>query len=112
LAIGGFSVENSLFSSVPHFLERLFGPLESKVLSSFYTLGISFLWDVGLMKIFCQSGVCHFVLFTASFALKKLFNFLRSHLSIVDLRAWDFGALFRNFSLCQWVWGSFPLFFY
>ena len=50
------SVENSLFSSVPHFfLLELFGFLESILLSSLYILDISPLSDVGLEKIFSQS---------------------------------------------------------
>jgi hypothetical protein len=33
-----------------------------------------------------------------SFALETLFSFMRSHLSILDLRAWAIGVLFREFS--------------
>jgi hypothetical protein len=51
------SVENSLFSSVPHFLTGLFGSLESNFLNSLYILDISPLSDVGLVKIFSQSLV-------------------------------------------------------
>jgi hypothetical protein len=58
-AIRYFSVENSLFSSVPHFLTELFGSLESNFLSSLYILDISPLLDVGLVKIVSQSvGYC------------------------------------------------------
>jgi hypothetical protein len=53
------SVETSLFSSVPHFLIGLFGSLESNFFSFLYILDISFLWDVGLVKIFSQSVGCH-----------------------------------------------------
>jgi hypothetical protein len=81
------SVVNHLFSSVPHFLIGLFGSLESNFLSSLYIFDISPLSDVGLVKIFSQSVGCHFVLLTMSFALQKLCNFMRSHLSILDLRA-------------------------
>ena len=49
------SGENSLFSSVPHFLIVLFGSLGSNFLSSLYILDISPLSDVGLVKIFSQS---------------------------------------------------------
>jgi hypothetical protein len=45
------SVENSLFSSEPHFLIGLFDFLESTFLSSLYILGISPLSDLGLVKI-------------------------------------------------------------
>jgi hypothetical protein len=64
LAIQYSSVENSLFSSVPHFLTRLFGSLESNFLSSLYVLDISPLRDVGLVKIFSQSIGCLFILLT------------------------------------------------
>ena len=50
----GISVENSLFSSVPHFLIGLFGSLKSNFLSSLYILDICPLLDVGLVKIFSQ----------------------------------------------------------
>ena len=39
-----------------------------------------------LVKIFFYSVGCHFVQMTVSFALQKLFSFVRSHLSIVNLR--------------------------
>ena len=64
----------------------LFGSLESNFLSSLYILNIRPLSDVGLIKIFSQSVASHFVILTVSFALQMLFNFTRSHLSIVDLR--------------------------
>jgi hypothetical protein len=76
-----------LFSSLPHFLIGLFGSLESNILSSFYILDINPLSDVRLVKIFSQSVGGLFVLLTVSFALQKLCNFMRSHLSILDLRA-------------------------
>jgi hypothetical protein len=53
-AIQYSSVENSLFSSVPHFLIGLFGFLESKFLSSLYILDISLLLDLRLVMIFSQ----------------------------------------------------------
>ena len=49
-AIPDSSVENSLFSSVPHLLIGLFGSLESNFLSFLYILDISPLSDVGLVK--------------------------------------------------------------
>jgi hypothetical protein len=86
-AIQYSSVENPLFSSVTHFLIGLFGSLESNFLSSLYILSISSLSDVGLVKVFSQSVHCCFVLLTVFFALQKLYNFMRSHLSILDHRA-------------------------
>jgi hypothetical protein len=62
-------------------------------LSSLYVLDISPLSSVGLAMIFSQTIGCHFVLLTVSFALQKLWNFIKSHLSIVDLRAYDIGIL-------------------
>jgi hypothetical protein len=86
-AIWYSSVMNSLFSFVPHFSIGLFGSLESNFSSSLYIWDISSLSDVGVVKIFPQSVGCHFVLLTVSFALQKFCSFMRSHLSILDLRA-------------------------
>jgi len=77
---------NSLFSSKPHFY-TVFVSLHSNFLSSLYILDISPLSVVGLVKIFSQSVGCRVVLTTVSFALQKLCSFMRSHLSILDLRA-------------------------
>jgi hypothetical protein len=60
-----------------------------KVESNFLVLGIYWiltLSNVGLVKIFSQPVGCNFVLLTVSFALHKLCNFMRSHLSIHDLK--------------------------
>ena len=84
-AILDFSIENSLFSSIPHFLMGLFDVLLTSFLSSLYILEVSPLSDVGLVKIFSQSVGCRLVLSTVSFALQKLLSFRRSHLLIVDL---------------------------
>jgi len=83
LDIQDSSVENFPFSPVPHFKIGLFGFLESNFVSSLCVLDISPLSDVGLVKIFSQS----IDLLKMSFALQKLFSFMRSHLSIVELRA-------------------------
>jgi hypothetical protein len=61
-AIRVSSVENFLFSSVPHFLIGLFDSLKSNFLSSLYILDISPLLDIGLVKIFSQSVGCCFAL--------------------------------------------------
>ena len=47
---------------------------------------------------------------TVSFALQKLFNFMRSHLSVVDLRAWAIGVLSREFSPVPMYPRLFPTF--
>jgi hypothetical protein len=66
-------------------------------LSSLYILGSSPQSDLGLLKTLSQSAGCLFVLLTASFTLQKLCNFMRSHLSILDLTAQVIAVLFRNF---------------
>ena len=76
-----------MFSSALHFLLVLFGSLESNILGYLCILDISPIPDVGLAKIFSQSIGCHFVLSRVFLALKKLCNFMRSHLSILDLSA-------------------------
>jgi hypothetical protein len=67
-------------------------------LCSLYILDIIPLLDLGLVKILSQSIGGLFVLLTVSFALRKLCNFMRSHLSILDLTAQAITVLFRNFS--------------
>jgi hypothetical protein len=45
--------------------------------------------------------ICRLLIFlqlTVSFDLQKLFSFMRSHLSIIDLRAWVIVVLFRKLS--------------
>jgi hypothetical protein len=64
------SVVNSLFHSIPHFLIGLFVFLVISFLSSLYSLDISPVLDVGLVKIFYQSVGCRFVSSTMSFALQ------------------------------------------
>ena len=95
-AILDSSIENCLFSSLPHFSIGLFGVLETSFLSSLYILEISHLSDVGLVNIFSQSVGCHFVLLTVSFALQKLLRFRRFHLLIVDLSVCATGVIFRK----------------
>ena len=77
---------------------RVIDSLESNFLIYVYILDISPLSDVELVKIFSQSVGCRFILLTLSFALSKLCNFMRSHLSILDLTAQATAVLFRNFS--------------
>jgi hypothetical protein len=67
-------------------------------LSSLYILDISPLSDLELVKILSQSVRGLFLLLTVSFALQKLCNFMRSHLSILDLTAQAIAVLFRKFS--------------
>ena len=52
-----------------------------------------------------------FVLLTVSFALQKLWSFIRSHLSILDLTAHAIAVLFRNFSPVPISSRLFPTFY-
>ena len=67
-------------------------------LSSLYILDISPLLDMGLVILSSQSEGCWFVLSTMPFALQKPCSFMRTHLSILDLRAWAIEVLFRKFT--------------
>ena len=83
---------------IPHFLIGLFGSLESKFLSSLYILDISPLLDVGQVKIFPNLLVALLSYWQCPLPYRSLGNFMRSHLSILDLTAW--AVLFRNFFPC------------
>lgn len=95
MAIGDSSFFRILFMSVPHYLIGLFDSLICSLLSSLNVLDISPLLDMGFMKIFSFSRLlfCHLIV---SFMLQKLISFIRFHLLIIDLRAWDVGVLFRK----------------
>jgi hypothetical protein len=68
-------------------------------LSSLYILDIIPLLDrFSISKYISLYVGCHFVLLTVSFALLKLSNFIRSHLSTLDLTAQATSVLFRKFS--------------
>ena len=75
-----------------------------------YVLDINPLSDLGLVKILSQSVDGLFVLLTVSFALQKLCNFMRSHLSILDLTAQAIAVLFRNFPPVSLSLRLFPTF--
>jgi hypothetical protein len=47
---------------------------------------------------------------TVSFALQKFCNFVRSHLSILDLTTQAIAVLFRNFFPCAHIFEGFPHF--
>ena len=105
------SIVNSLFRYLPHYLIGLFGFLVVSSFSPLYILDISLVSSVGIEKNFfpiCRLPLCpiYYVL-----CLTKFSSFLRSHLSIPDLRAWAIGVLFLgNFPLWQQLWGCFPLY--
>jgi hypothetical protein len=75
----------------------IFDFLESIFLSSLYILDMNPLLVLGLVKILSQSVGGPFVLLTVPFALQKLCNFMRSHLSTLYLTEQSNGVLFRNF---------------
>ena len=101
---------NEYRRSVPHFLIRLFGSLESNFLNSLYILVISTLQNVGLVKIFGQSVGSRFLLLTVSFAFQKLFNFIKSHFQLLILEPEPSVFCSGNFPLCRCVRGSFLTF--
>jgi hypothetical protein len=57
------------------------------------------------LKICSNSVVCYFVQIAVSFALKKLFSFMKSYLLIVNLNTSVISILFRmpTYLLCQCV---------
>jgi hypothetical protein len=59
-----------------------------------------------LVKILSQSVGGLFVLLTMSFALQKFCNYMRSHLSILDLTAQAIAVLFKNFFPCAHIFES------
>jgi hypothetical protein len=69
-------------------------------LSSLYILDISPLPDLGLVNIFSQSFGDLFCLTDSVFSLTELHNFMRSHLSILDLTAKPLLFCSRIFPLC------------
>ena len=103
-------IVNSLYRYLPHFLIGMFGFLVVSFLNPLDILDISLLSSVEIEKgfFFPQSVGCHFVLFAMSFAWQKLSSFMRSHLSICELRAWAIWVLFRKFPPVKVSLGLFP----
>ena len=80
----------------------LFDSLETNFLNYLYTLDISPLSDVGLVKIFSQFVGFHFVLLTVSFAFQKLCSFMfLEHKPLV--------FCLGTFPLCPCIQDSSPL---
>jgi hypothetical protein len=80
-------VKQSLAHLYNIFKNGLFGLLMPSFLSYLYILSISSLLDVGLVRVFSHPIGCRFVLLSLSFALQKLFSFMRFHLLILILSA-------------------------
>jgi hypothetical protein len=97
-AIQDSSVENFLFSSVPHSLIGLLGSLECNFLSSLYILDISPLSDVGLVQMFSQN-VCAILSFWQHPLTYKAFQFYGVPLdNVFGPTAWVIGVLYTNIS--------------
>ena len=60
-------------------------------------------------EIFSQYVGYQFVLLAMPFALHKFFSFMRSHLSVFDVRTWVIGAYLENLPIFLWVWSSFSI---
>jgi hypothetical protein len=71
--------------------------LESTFFSSLYIYWILVPYLIRIGKDPFSIYWWPFVLLTVSFALQKLCNFMRSHLSVLDLIAQAIAVLFRNF---------------
>jgi hypothetical protein len=88
-----FLLLRKLFTSAGHvFIGSLIWG-EFSYLGSLYILVISTLFDVNLSNIFSNFLSGLFSLETISFVVQKLFNFMKSHWSILSLSCWAIGVL-------------------
>lgn len=63
-----------------------------------------------LVKLISHAIGCHFVLLTVSFALQKLFSFMRSLLLVIYLSTYTVGGMLRKWSPVPMHSNLFPIF--
>lgn len=90
--LGRFYIFFSLFKPQAHFLN---GSFDFSVLYILWTLTLS---DVELAKILSYSLGFFFTKLIISLSAQELFISVKSHLSIVGLKSWSNGVLFRKSS--------------
>jgi hypothetical protein len=99
LNIDAFPFEKCQLCSFVLLLIGILALFMLSVFSSLYSLDVNLLSDEYLTKIFSHFPRCLLILVNVSFAVWKLLNLMKSHLSILALISWVIGVLFRKSSL-------------